>query len=84
MPSPSKSQLNLSVDTSLKNQFKSLCESQNISLAGAFESFMARSIAAQTVLVSPSQSPSIESAKSPSIERLENTIQNIEASLLGK
>jgi antitoxin component of RelBE/YafQ-DinJ toxin-antitoxin module len=94
MPSPSKSQLNLSVDSDLKNQFKSLCDSENISLAKAFECFMANSIAAKKVLVSPSKSPSLPtespskspslSDSSPSIERLENTIKTIEVSLLEK
>lgn len=83
MPSPSKSQLNLSVDSDLKNQFKSLCDSENISLAKAFECFMANSIASKKVLVSPSQSPSVNEI-SPSIERLENTIKDIEVSLLEK
>jgi antitoxin component of RelBE/YafQ-DinJ toxin-antitoxin module len=82
MPSPSKSQLNLSVDSVLKAQFKALCDSNGVSLAKAFESFMAESVASQKVLVSPSQSPSL-SDLSPSVD-LENTIKSVEASLLGK
>lgn len=87
MPSPSKSQLNLSVDSELKAQFKALCDAENISLAKAFESFMANSIEAQKVLVSPSISPSSSpslSDQSPSIERLETTIKELEDRLLGK
>jgi hypothetical protein len=84
MPSPTKSQLNISVSTELKEQFKSLCDSEKISLAKAFENFMAYSVMSGEVLVSPSVSPSIESENSPSIERLENTIKTIEASLLEK
>ena len=80
MPSPSKSQLNISVDTELKEQFKSLCDSHEISLAKAFEAFMTDSIVSKKVL----GSPSIGSADSPSIERLENAIKTIEASLLEK
>jgi antitoxin component of RelBE/YafQ-DinJ toxin-antitoxin module len=84
MPSPSKSQLNLSVDTDLKNQFKSLCDREEISLAKAFEIFMAESVSSQKVLDSPSKSPSASTIISPSIERLEITIKELEDRLLGK
>lgn len=84
MPSPSKSQLNLSVDAELKAEFKALCDSKGISQAKAFENFMAYSVLSGEVLVSPSKSPSIEPMDSPRVERLEKTIKTIEASLLEK
>ena len=98
MPSPSKSQLNLSVDSKLKAEFKALCDSKNISLAKAFECFMANSIEAQRVLGVPGYSPSLAGKspsispspssespnESPSIARLESTIKDLEDRLLGK
>lgn len=60
MPSPTKTQLNLSVDTNLKEQFKALCDKESISLAKAFESFMSHCITSGNIIssISPSISPS--------------------------
>lgn len=87
MPSPSKSQLNLSVNSELKAEFKALCDSENISLAKAFENFMAYSVMTGEVLISPSVSPSLpgqSTSESPSIARLENAIKELEDRLSGK
>lgn len=61
MPSPNKSQLNLSVDSDLKERFKALCDLHPISLAKAFESFMFQCLEAEEIvsIPSPSISPSI-------------------------
>ncbi|MEB3309757.1 MAG: hypothetical protein VKJ02_05950 [Snowella sp.] len=62
MPSPNKSQLNLSVDSDLKDRFKVLCDSCSISLAKAFESFMVQCLEAEEIISipSPNASPSID------------------------
>ena len=62
MPSPNKSQLNLSVDSDLKERFKALCDRHPISLAKAFESFMFQCLEAEEIvsIPSPSVSPSID------------------------
>jgi len=62
MPSPNKSQLNLSVDSDLKERFKALCDRYPISLAKAFESFMFQCLEAEEIvsISSPSISPSID------------------------
>ena len=62
MPSPTKSQFNLSVDSDLKERFKALCDRHPISLAKAFESFMFQCLETEEIvsIPSPSISPSID------------------------
>jgi hypothetical protein len=44
MPSPNKTQLNLSVDAELKERFRDLCDDSDLSMAKAFESFMRKEL----------------------------------------
>ena len=49
MPSPGRIQLNISVDPTLKQGFKTLCERENVSVASTIQAFLSRCIDADSL-----------------------------------
>ena len=85
MPSPTKTQLNISVDIELKEQFKALCLKEDTSLAKAFESFMRTCLATNDITsLSPSSDPNTQTTLTTlegNVEQLMDLFQSVDEQL---